>query len=296
MKFPIPSLVVVLAMAVSYASCEQPSSAPPPQPDPVSVISNVPLTPPPQPTPAPPTVEPAVEPTTVQIVEPLPFAIEGPIFIESGRMLTLTISGVTTTATTSGPVPGISWAMYPQSDEARIERNGYAIHYTSPTPCHVWFVASVNNPDPTGKPFTAMKLVTVGQPPVVVPPVVPPGPKPPVPPPVPVTTGSKRIVVIRESLEPSPEMGRLIVLMQSGPIGDYMKSKGHEFESFDKDAKDENGQPSAYVKKWLDAVGAVKIPTAVIVDIATGTISHVQSLGEKPTAQALLDIAKEHGG
>ena len=34
-------------------------------------------------------------------------------------------------------------------------------------------------------------------------------------------------------------MGRLIVLMQSGPIGDYMAAKGHKFESFDKDAKDE---------------------------------------------------------
>lgn len=127
--------------------------------------------------------------------------------------------------------------------------------------------------------------------------VVPPKPAPtPTPTPNPVTTGSKRIIVIRESLEPSPEMGRLIVLMQSGPIGEYMKSKKHEFESFDKDAKDENGNPSAYVKKWIDAIGNTEIPAVAIVDIATGTIDDVKPLGKEPTAKALLDLAKEHGG
>lgn len=160
----------------------------------------------------------------------------------------------------------------------------------------VILVGAVWNGDAAGYAFGPMRWVIVsGHAPQPPPDVVPPKPPTPVPP-GPITTGSKRIIVIRESLEPSPEMGRLIVLMQSGPIGDYMKSKGHKFESFDKDAKDENDKPSAYVKKWLDAIGTIELPAAAIVDIATETIDVVKPLGKSPTAQALLDLAKEHGG
>jgi hypothetical protein len=90
------------------------------------------------------------------------FSIEGVEEIESG-MLSLTISGVTTTATTTGPSPAISWAVYPKED-VRKERNGHIVYYAAVVPKHVWFVATCNNPDPAGAPLIAMKLVTVGNP------------------------------------------------------------------------------------------------------------------------------------
>lgn len=148
--------LVILACCAAFVQCEERRG---PTPDPISVESSVPLTPPAVPTPAP-----VVQPKDVTPA-PLPeFAIDGLTEIEPGRMLTLTITGITATAAIDGPLPGVSWLMYPKTDDQRIERNGHAIHATWPGPCHVWFVASVNNPDPTAKPLVAMKLVKVGEP------------------------------------------------------------------------------------------------------------------------------------
>lgn len=218
---------------------------------------------------------------------------EHPVKLPIGRKLTLLAKGV------KGFEPGpVSWSMNETSADADADpTDSHRMTFSSPVDSVWLFTASVNNPDATLAPLVVQKWVVVGRGPQPPPDVVPPKPAPtPTPTPNPVTTGSKRVIVIRESLEPSPEMGRLIVLMQSGPIGEYMKSKKHEFESFDKDAKDENDQPSAYVKKWLEAIGSTEIPAAAIVDIATGTIDDVKPLGKSPTAKALLDLVKEHGG
>lgn len=153
----------ILALVVCGVACSGPHGGVDfvnrtPQKDVVSVDSTTPLTPPPQPTPAPPLVVPPPPPP-----EPPPvgdFTIEGVDSIGKG-MLSLTISGVSTTMTTTGPIPAVSWAVYPNED-VRVERNGHIAYYAATEPRHVWFVASVNNPDPASKPFVAMKLVTVG--------------------------------------------------------------------------------------------------------------------------------------
>lgn len=148
------SLVAIVLGIAAFGRCEERLR---PQSDPISVESSVPLAPPAVPTPAP-QIVPKDDP------KPIEFAIDGPTEIEPGRMLTLSIAGITTTAAIDGPLPGVSWLMYPKTEDQRIERNGHAIHATWPGACHVWFVASVNNPDPTQKPLVAMKLVKVGEP------------------------------------------------------------------------------------------------------------------------------------
>jgi hypothetical protein len=261
MRFPLPSFAIVILLAFGYAACEQDGSSAPPQPKPDAVSSPVQV------------LGEAADrirdvaktlggnptPAVVPVEKPVEWIPLGP---DGKRLQAPSLVAAADMADGTYMLTGVPG-------------DGQAFQYKKIS------ITTLTGPQPPPAP------------PVV---VVPPGPKPPVPPDVPVTTGSKRIVVIRESLEPSPEMGRLIVLMQSGPIGQYMKSKGHEFESFDQNAKDEHGNPSAYVKQWLDAIGDTKIPAAVIVNIATGTIDDVKHLGETPTAQALLDFAKEHGG
>lgn len=172
--------VQTLAVVASLVAIGVPQDSQQPRPDPISVESSVPLTPPPStptPVPAPPfEPKPPVPPPLQE------FSISGPESISLG-MLSLTISGVTTTATTTGPIPAISWAVYP-SEDIRVERNGHVVYYAAVTPKHVWFVASCNNVDPAAKPYLAMKLVTVGQPGPLPPTPVPPSPddgKKPVP-------------------------------------------------------------------------------------------------------------------
>lgn len=209
-----------------------------PSPDPISVNSTVPLTPPVEPTPAPP-----VNPKTDEPKPSLVLAIDGPTEIEPGRMLTLRISGITTTAAIDGPLPGVSWLMYPLTEDQRIERNGHAIHATWPGPCHVWFVASVNNPDPTQKPLTAMKLVKVGEPVVPEPDV---SPRPPGPKPAPVIGESFTVLILedRETNRDLPKSQR-DALSSSGVL-EYLDRKcakvdGHpEWRKWDDNLKPEN--------------------------------------------------------
>lgn len=280
-------LALILAAMLSQASGQQPQTPPVEVPP---VIAPPVMVKPDSDEPVVPTPDPLTKPFA--IVATSRGAVLGELIAkpEVGHLLKLTLEGLPESA---DPVFWTYSEVIPDRDE-RDAGKWVGLSFPPESAGKAYLVQAAVNAEAGKPPLVAMRwLVVSGNGPQPPPPnvIVPPKPIP-----HPVTAGSKRIVVIRESLEPSPEMGRLIVLMQSGPIGDYMAAKGHKFESFDKDAKDENGQPSAYVKKWLDAIGTTEIPTAVIVDIATETIDAIRPLGKEPTAKALLDIAKEYGG
>jgi hypothetical protein len=134
--------------------------------------------------------------------------------------------------------------------------------------------------------------LTVG--PKVIPPEPGPDPPGPTPPPGPVVEGAKRIVVIREAMEPTPELSRTLVLLQSGPVADYFKSKGHTVQIFDDEAKDEQGNPSAYVQAWLKILGDKPLPAVAIEDVTTRNVVHKDKL--PASADAVLSIVKGVGG
>lgn len=86
------------------------------------------------------------------------------------------------------------------------------------------------------------------------------GAKPDVPtPPVPVVSGKRTIVILRETATSTPAMARLITAMRDSAESRDWKTKGHTVYVIDKD--------SAIAKGWLELSGG-KLPALLILDDA----------------------------
>lgn len=83
------------------------------------------------------------------------------VTIPVGRLLMLGIVGVSTTATTTGPVPAVGWSMNVDTPNIAVGPNGHAVYFSAETPGTYLFTACVNNPDATAAPLTASKWVVV---------------------------------------------------------------------------------------------------------------------------------------
>lgn len=125
---------------------------------------------------------------------------------------------------------------------------------------------------------------------------VPPGPEPPppVPPPDPTPAGLRTVILLRESAEDTPSMGRLINSLQAGKAREYLKSKGHSAFVLDDDAVNSDGQPSELVAKWK-AFLDVPLPAVAILD-EKGALLFKISLAEGATADEIISWVKAKGG
>lgn len=125
---------------------------------------------------------------------------------------------------------------------------------------------------------------------------IPPGPDPPKPdPPIPpVVAGPRTIILLRESAEDTPSMGRLINSLQAGKAREYLRSKGHSCFVLDDDAVNSAGQPSELVAKWK-AFLDVPLPAVAILDDKQNVLFKI-SLAEGTTADDVISWLKSKGG
>ena len=113
-------------------------------------------------------------------------------------------------------------------------------------------------------------------------PFIPPEPDPKPSP----TTGKKRITILLERAETTPELGRLIatVRLQTGSTYQYLQQKGHLFQVLD----DDHSSVSEIASKVSQR------PALVIQDLQSGVINYS---GDVPlSTSALLEVLKQYGG
>jgi hypothetical protein len=103
------------------------------------------------------------------------------------------------------------------------------------------------------------------------------------------------IVMVRETAEDTPEIGRLVVGLQSGDVAAYFESKGHELILVDDDAKDPNGNKAAILTAVEPQLSGLAPPQVVVIDRATRRVVHKQSVPAKATAAELLAALKGAG-
>jgi hypothetical protein len=115
----------------------------------------------------------------------------------------------------------------------------------------------------------------------------------PIPPPVP-TPGVRRLLLIHESGEQTPEIGALIVRLHQSP---YLKEKKHSFLDLDKDghqAGTQNVHPAiVQALKDLQAKN-VKLPALVLYDSSSGAF--VAAVEVPKTVDEVVDFVKKNGG
>jgi hypothetical protein len=120
-----------------------------------------------------------------------------------------------------------------------------------------------------------------------------PDPKPdPDPTPIP---GKRYVLAILEKKEPNPTQAKILTGMK-----EYLKSKSHGWNIEDKDLKDPDGKPSAWLGVYLDKMEASKVDVPAVIigsygaDGETVTILNVSPLPESP--EKAIEWVKKYGG
>lgn len=115
------------------------------------------------------------------------------------------------------------------------------------------------------------------------------GAQPPVPP---VVEGKRRVVVLHETSDDTPELSQLLVKLRRQEIEQYLRAKGHRLDILDDDQLDSAGRPDSLVSK-LKALGVAE-PALFILELASGDVIHQQPLPATP--EAVMEALKSHGG
>lgn len=112
------------------------------------------------------------------------------------------------------------------------------------------------------------------------------------PPPPPPVVGPRRILLIRESGDQTPQLGALIVRLQTNP---YFKEKKHDLQVLDPQGKlagTETAHPA--IVQALKDLGATKLPAVAVYSADSGKLVGV---AECPlVAEEFLALVKKFGG
>ena len=107
--------------------------------------------------------------------------------------------------------------------------------------------------------------------------------------------GKRYVLAILEKKEPNPTQAKILTGMK-----EYLKSKNHGWNIEDKDLKDPDGKPSAWLGVYLDKMKASKVDVPAVIigsygmDGETVTILNVSPLPESP--EKAIEWVKKYGG
>lgn len=111
-----------------------------------------------------------------------------------------------------------------------------------------------------------------------------------------VKAGPRGVVLLHESSADTPAAGRLFTALRNPPHADYLTSKGHKLDILDVDSEDENGKPTKAVVEWRAALGGVKLPAVIVLDLASRKILDKRSVVPEDGADAIIGFLKAKGG
>jgi len=99
--------------------------------------------------------------------------------------------------------------------------------------------------------------------------------------------GPRQAKIIYESQNVSPVFDDTLRLLRTGPIYEQLKSEGDSIVILDKDAKDENGNPSPIVEQAKKVLGDIPLPAIVVINPTTKHVTYKGSLFD-PSSQKYL--------
>jgi hypothetical protein len=125
-----------------------------------------------------------------------------------------------------------------------------------------------------------------------------PDPVPPVVVPTPpvVVDGPRQVLIVHESGDSTPEFGRLVTLLRSGPAADYLASENHSLLILDVDSVGPDGQPAAVLAQFSPQYADLPLPVVLIIEPTSRKVLHAQSLPAGFTADNLTELVRQHGG
>lgn len=103
--------------------------------------------------------------------------------------------------------------------------------------------------------------------------------------------GPRRVLIVRETADATPQLNGELVLLRKDPIAAYLTSKGHTLDILDLDAKDKDGNPSVAVTEFKTNYANLK-PPALLVISKDKRVVHAEALPVGVKASAILDTIK----
>lgn len=184
----------------------------------------------------------------------------------------------------SSDAASFEWRVYPTKTILPVDAKKRCV-FASGQPGEYLFILATAKGDAVA---IAEHKVRVGQP--------GPTPIPPGPGPTPVVEGKRAVLIVYESADQTPEVSSLLVALRKPPAATYLQSKGHTLSILDDDAVDQDGKPAAAVEAWRPQFAGLTLPALLIVDPASKSLVHKQSLPASATADNVIEILKQHGG
>lgn len=103
--------------------------------------------------------------------------------------------------------------------------------------------------------------------------------------------GPRRVLIVRETADATPQLNGELVLLRKDPIAAYLTSKGHTLDILDLDAKDKDGNPSPSVTEFKTNYANLK-PPALLVISKDKRVVLAESLPVGVKASAILETIK----
>lgn len=210
--------------------------------------------------------------------------IQGPAQVPVGGLCIVTVDGLAAD-------DSLSWVAVPELPVADLlDRNGRPVLLVPTNSAGVFHLVLAFADE--GKVRQVQHTVTVGG----TPPVPPgPGPGPGPQPPLPVVEGKRAVLIIRETADSTPAIGRAVTALRNPPHSEYLKSKGHTLSILDDDSVGPDGKPAPAVEAWRPQFAGMTLPVVFIIDQATNTLVHKESMADL-TADKVMDLLKKNGG
>lgn len=103
--------------------------------------------------------------------------------------------------------------------------------------------------------------------------------------------GPRRILIVRETADATPQLNGELILLRKDPIAAYLTSKGHRLDILDLDAKDKDGAPIKAVTEFKTNYATLK-PPAILIQAENNAVVHAASLPADVKAAAILETIK----
>jgi hypothetical protein len=116
-------------------------------------------------------------------------------------------------------------------------------------------------------------------------------PKPPVV--VPEVEGPRKVLIVNETLDRTPEVAAIFTQLRAGESAKYLADKKHELLILDDDASTPDGKAVELLDKHRDAFAATGLPCVLVIH-PDGRVLGAAKLPQ--TADGVIEFLRQHGG
>ena len=109
-------------------------------------------------------------------------------------------------------------------------------------------------------------------------------------------SGSRYVLIVRETANDTPQRSGEFVKLRSGTAADYLTNNSHQLYILDDDAVDGDGAEAPLLRQYRSEIQSAGLPALLILDGKTKSLIKAQQLPRGFTADNVIERIRETGG